>query len=94
MINYIKVLSYLQAEDHLFLLNERPHDLAWCQFTYCDKAHEGVIHLQDILYLCKKKKLEFFMQTLVNQHQVFIFIKSKQYIMILYPQKNRKKRGS
>jgi len=55
MVNYSKVLSNLQAVDNLFLWNERPHNLAWRQFTGCDKAHEGVTHLQDILYLCKKK---------------------------------------
>jgi len=98
MINYSKVLSDLKAEDNLFVLTERPHGLAWRQFTCCDKAHEGVIHLQHIIFVQEKKKekrkLEFFMQTSINQHQVFIFLKPKKIHDASISQKKRKKRGS
>jgi len=94
MINYSKALSDLQAEDHLFLLSERPHDLAWCQFTCFDKAHEGATRLQDILYWCKKKKkVGIFHANLNKSTSSLYFHQIKKVHDDSISPKKRKKRG-
>jgi len=71
--DFVNYTSDLPAEDSLFLFNKGPHDLAWRQFTCCDKVHDDVIHSQDRLYSCntpkkRKKKLKFSCEPHGNQH--------------------------